>query len=80
MLKMRFDRFKVKREMGQIGIGTFKDLAKIADISPTTLYNTMDQYDWRSATIHSVAAALNCDPLNLLTVDSIDAAQPEESR
>lgn len=73
MLRTRFDRFKVKTRMEKAGIVKFEDLAEKAGISPTTLYNTMDSYSWRGATIDYVADALSCSPLELLTVDEVSA-------
>jgi lambda repressor-like predicted transcriptional regulator len=71
MLRTRFDRFKIKARMEKAGIEKFEELAKAAGISPTTLYNTMDNYNWRGATIDHVANALDCSPLELLTVDDV---------
>lgn len=78
MRKTRIDRFKVKKEAEQKGIGTLQDLAPLAGISPTTLYNVLDSYSWRAATLDAIANALKVESIALLTVD--DVMESFESR
>lgn len=68
---MRLDRYKVKQRMEGIGIVHFKDLAVAAGINESTIYNTLDSHNWRSVTVENIARALECNPLELLTVDEI---------
>lgn len=69
MMLMRFDRFKIKQTMARRNVEKFEELAKLADLSAATLYNTMDSYHWRSHTVNSVANALQVNPLDLITID-----------
>lgn len=69
-MNTRIDRFKIKRRMRQVEIDTFEALAKKAEISPTTLYSAMDGYNWRATTLDALAAALECNPLDIVTVDA----------
>ena len=69
-MKTRIDRFKVKRRMEVEEIDTFENLAKDAGLSPTTVYNALDGYNWRSTTLDAIAAALGCNPFEILTVDT----------
>lgn len=69
MLKTRIDRFKVKQHMEQLGIATFEELAKKAELSPATLYNALDGYKWRSSTLDSIANALGCSSRDITTID-----------
>jgi len=71
MMKTRIDRFKVKQVMEKQNIEALQDLAPLAKISPTTLYNVLDSYAWRAATLDAIADALKVNPLSLLTVDEI---------
>lgn len=77
-MNTRIDRFKVKRWMEQEGIETFDQLAKLARLSPTTVYNALDGYNWRSTTLDAIAKALGCNPLDIVTVDDA-ASLPKES-
>lgn len=75
-MNTRIDRFKVKRRMESEGIDTFETLAKEAKLSPTTVYSALDGYNWRSTTLDAIAAALGCNPLDIVTVDA-DADLPK---
>jgi DNA-binding Xre family transcriptional regulator len=69
-MKTRIDRFKVKRRMENVGIDTFEKLAEKAKLSPTTVYNALDGYNWRATTLDAIAAAIGCNPLDIVTVDA----------
>ena len=66
---MRLDRYKVKQRMATLHIDHFKELAEKADIGENTMYNALDSHNWRSTTIVSIAKALGCNPLELITID-----------
>jgi lambda repressor-like predicted transcriptional regulator len=68
-LKTRIDRFKVKQRMEALGIDTFEELAKRAKLSPATLYNALDGYNWRSTTLDAIANALGCSSREITTID-----------
>lgn len=55
--------------MESLGIETFEELAKLAKVSPTTLYNALDGYNWRSTTLDAIANALGCSSRDITTID-----------
>lgn len=74
-MNTRIDKFKVNRLLSQIdGIDTLEDLAERAGVHKNTVYNVLDSYKWKSATLDSIARALNCNPKDILTVDVEDPA------
>lgn len=66
---MRLDRFKVRQRMNECQIEHYKELAVLAQLNENTVYNALDSYNWRAITVDSIAKALRCSPLELITVD-----------
>jgi DNA-binding Xre family transcriptional regulator len=73
MNRTRLDRFKVVSRWS----GRLDDLAKKADMSPNTLYNALDGYNWTSTTLDKIAAALGCRSIDIITVDSAEIVPSE---
>ena len=70
MQQTRLDRYKVKQQMLRCKLEYFSELIKRAGISQTVFYTSLDSYKWRSQTVDALANALQCSPLDLLTVDN----------
>lgn len=68
-MNMRLDRYKVKQRMLSLRIEHFKELAEKAEIGENTIYQALDSHKWRSTTVASIAKALDCNPLDLITID-----------
>lgn len=68
---IRIDRYKIKKLMAG-KFTTFGELAAAASISTTTMTKATDSRKWRSDTLESIAVALGCSPLDILTVDEVD--------
>lgn len=69
-MKARIDEFKVRQRLkGVEGIDTIQELAKAAELGENTLYRSLKGYNWKSNTLNSIADVLNCNPVDLLTVD-----------
>lgn len=69
MLRTRIDRYKVRLQMAKCRMERFEDLIEKAKISQTTFYASVDSHAWKSRTLDSLADALGCAPLELLSVD-----------
>ena len=65
---MILDKQKVRIKMVEARIEHYSDLARRADISETTLRTTLGTNKWRAQTVESIATALQCSPLALITV------------
>ena len=66
---MRLDRYKVKQRMNDIRLEHIIELATLADLHSNTIYNALDSHKWVSTTVEKIAKALQCNPLELITVD-----------
>lgn len=67
------DERKVKALAELRGLSTMRELAQAADIGEATLYNVLAGGGFRSATLESLAKALNVNPIDLLRVEGYPA-------
>ena len=73
------DRQKLRLKMVYAGIETYRDLAKLSDISENTLYKIVGEDNWTIKTIDSIAAALGCKSTDLLSVEYKNGSQENEA-
>ncbi len=66
---LRIDERRVKMFMAIRGIETQEQLAKLAGLHPTTLVKIFKGRNFSSETLEKLAAALECNPLDLLAVE-----------
>lgn len=76
MMKTRLDRYKIRQQMAVRRMERFQDLIDRADISQTAFYTSVDSHKWKSQTLDAIANALQCSPIELLTVDIVEVKQP----
>lgn len=55
--------------MADRGIETIRELAERAGVSTVTINRLFAGDEFRSSTLHGLAQALKCNPLDLLTVE-----------
>ena len=74
--RIYIDKDEVKRRMDMLGIGSYRQLAdRTAElgednaVSLRTLYNIIGSDRWYSNMLYSIAAVLECSPLDLLSAD-----------
>lgn len=74
--RIYIDKDEVKRRMDMLGIGSYRQLAdrtaELGDenaVSLRTLYNIIGSDRWYSNMLYSIAAVLECSPLELLSAD-----------
>lgn len=78
-MNTRIDKFKVKRFMEKVeDVYTLEDLAERAGVHSNTMYNVLDSYRWKSATLDAIARALGCNPKDILTVDIEETADTQQ--
>lgn len=77
-MRTRLDRYKIRQHMAIQKMGRFEDLINRADISQTAFYTSVDSHKWKSQTLDALANALKCSPIELLTVDSVEAVESKE--
>ena len=70
-MQMVLDRFKVKFRMLELGMDRYSDLAREAGITDRTVRNVVGTGNWRADTVSKIAVALQCNPLELITVEQI---------
>lgn len=67
MPEIKIDSRKVKQLMAERKIDSIRALAEAANLHPNTVYNVMDSEKFDSKTLARLAAALRCQPQDLLT-------------
>jgi DNA-binding Xre family transcriptional regulator len=66
---LKINERNVRVFMADRGINTVEELAKKAGVSSVTIRRLFAGEEFRSSSLHSLAQALNCNPLDLLTVE-----------
>lgn len=66
---MRIDRWKVRQQMKQVGIDTFRDLAKMVGVSQQTVSAWFGGAGFTSENLTALCYALECEPGDILTLD-----------
>lgn len=69
---MIVDEYKVKHKMLLKKIDHYSDLAQKAGISARTARDVLGSDKWRADTVTKIATALECNPLDLITVVGIN--------
>ena len=62
---LRIDRERVDILMKDRGISSFAELARVAGLHPNTLVKVLKGKNWDSSTAEKLAAALDCNPIDL---------------
>lgn len=73
-MKFYIDPAKVDYRKERRGIESDADLAKRAKLNKNSMTNVRQRREWKSSTAIKLAAALDCSPLDLVTVEG--APQP----
>jgi DNA-binding Xre family transcriptional regulator len=70
-MQMVLDEYKVKLRMLQLRMNRYSDLARKAGITDRTVRNVVGTGNWSADTVLKIAVALQCSPLDLITVEQI---------
>jgi DNA-binding Xre family transcriptional regulator len=70
-MEMVLDEYKVKLRMLELRMDHYSDLAREAGITDRTVRNVVGTGNWRADTVSKIAVALQCNPLDLITVEQI---------
>lgn len=66
---VRIERWKVQRQMQQVGIRTFKELAERAEVAPQTVSAWFRGAGFSSEMLTQLCTILECEPGDILTFD-----------
>jgi len=69
MNKLRIDRKRVEALMEKKGLLTMQELAKASGVHANTLTVIMRGGNWNAKTAERLAAALDCNPVDLLVAE-----------
>lgn len=69
MNKLRIDRERVEALMKRKGIETYQELSKVSGVHANTLTVVMRGGNWSTGTAEKLAAALNCNPIDLMVAE-----------
>ncbi|GIV81677.1 MAG: hypothetical protein KatS3mg051_1031 [Anaerolineae bacterium] len=68
-MQLIIDRTRVDLLMRRAGIESYADLAARAGVHENTLLRVLKGHNWTSETAAKLAAALNCNPIDLMTAE-----------
>ena len=72
-MRLQISKTRVRERMELQGVDTYTELVALVAqlpegrrVSEKTIYSSLDTSTWKSQTLHAIADALRCDPLDLL--------------
>lgn len=79
MRKLIINEEKLRVQMAHAGIYSLAELSRKANVHYNTVYSLTEMGDFKSSTVERIAAALGCDPLDLLSTIDLANGQQQAS-